>query len=282
MSLDNLNPRIWAARLYENLHKAQVFENCVNTEYEGEIKNFGDSVKISQIGPITLSDYTKNTSTITPEHLSAASLTLVINKAKSWSFEIDDIDRMQNKPKAIDAAMREAAYAVANDADSAIAGLYASGGQTITASVSSATILSTLTMINQRLDEKNVPRDGRWVVMTPWGAACLQLAGIIRKTDNSDLFAKQAGFITDWFGLKIYVSNNLTNVTASDTVPVDEWMAGHTSAIAYASQMSEIEGFRSHTRMADVMRGLHVYGYKVLDANRLLRIDATRVAETTI
>jgi hypothetical protein len=282
MSLDNLNPRIWAARLYENLHKAQVFENCVNTEYEGEIKNFGDSVKISQIGPITLSDYTKNTSTITPEHLSAASLTLVINKAKSWSFEIDDIDRMQNKPKAIDAAMREAAYAVANDADSAIAGLYASGGQTITASVSSATILSTLTMINQRLDEKNVPRDGRWVVMTPWGAACLQLAGIIRKTDNSDLFAKQAGFITDWFGLKIYVSNNLTNVTASDTVPVDEWMAGHTSAIAYASQMSEIEGFRSHTRMADVMRGLHVYGYKVLDANRLLRVTATRVAETAI
>lgn len=282
MSLDNLNPRIWAARLYENLHKAQVFENCVNTEYEGEIKNFGDSVKISQIGAITLSDYSKNTSIVTPEHLSAASLTLVIDKAKSWAFAIDDIDKAQNKPKALDAAMREAAYAVANDADSAIAGLYASGGQTITASVSSATILSTLTLVNQRLDEKNVPKDGRWIVMTPWGAACLQLAGIIRKTENSDMFSKQAGFITDWFGLKIYVSNNLTNGTSSLTVPKDYWMAGHKSAIAYASQIIDIEGYRSQTRFEDVMRGLHVYGYKVLDANRLLRIDATRVAETAI
>jgi hypothetical protein len=280
MSLDNLNPRIWAARLYDNLHKAQVFQNCVNTDYEGEIKAYGDSVKINQIGALTLSDYTKNTSTVTPEHLAAASLTLVINKAKSWAFAIDDIDKAQNKPQALDAAMREAAYAVANDADTAIAGLYASGGQTVTASVSSATILSTLTMINQRLDEKNVPQDGRWAVITPWGAATLQLAGIIRRTENAQMFTNN--FLTNWFGLNIYVSNNLTNVTASATVPADEWMAGHKSAIAYASQIVDVEGYRSQTRFEDVMRGLHVYGYKVLDANRLLRVTATRVAETAI
>jgi hypothetical protein len=116
--------------------------------------------------------------------------------------------------------------------------------------------------------------------MTPWGAAALQMAGIIRMTDNGKLFNN--GYITNWFGLNIYVSNNLTNGTASTTVPKDYWMAGHRSAISYASQIVKVEGYRSQKRFADVMRGLHVYGYKVMDANRLLRIDATRVAETVI
>lgn len=282
MALDNLNPKIWAARLLGNLHKQQVFRNCLNTDYQGEITAYGDSVQINQIGAITLSDYTKNSSTVTPEHLAAGGITLVIDKAKSWTFAIDDIDNAQNHPKVMDAAMKEAAYAVANNVDSTIGGLYASAGKTITASVSSATVLSTITKVAQKLDEKNVPSGDRWMVVTPWFYWTLILANIIRKTDNSTEFNRSTGYYLPEFGMSIYVSNNLTNVTASETVPCDELMAGHKSAIAFADQIVKVEGFRSQTRFEDVMRGLHVYGYKVLDANRLLRITATQVAETAI
>ena len=113
MGLANFIPTIWSAKLLVRLRKNLVAASVVNNEYEGEIKGYGDRVKINEIGPITVSDYTKY-GTLTWSELTSAQKELIIDQAKSFSLKVDDIDIAQQNPKVMNGAMNEAAYAVAD------------------------------------------------------------------------------------------------------------------------------------------------------------------------
>ena len=123
MALNNFIPTVWSARILQNLQKALVFgsDAVINTDFEGEIRQMGDTVVINSIGAVTVSNYTKNTNLSDPETLSDGSMNLLINQAKSFNFQVDDIDKAQAKPKVIDEAMREAGYALADALDQYIA-----------------------------------------------------------------------------------------------------------------------------------------------------------------
>ena len=123
MALDSFIPEIWSARLLYNLNKTLVYgqESVINRDYEGEIKNYGDTVRITGIGRVTVGDYTKNANMDEAETLTDAQTTLTIDQAKYFNFQIDDIDKVQQYPKLMDAAMQESAYALANAADQFIA-----------------------------------------------------------------------------------------------------------------------------------------------------------------
>ena len=108
MSLDNFIPQIWSARLLENLNKNHVFVGLCNRDYEGEIKGMGDQVKINSIGRVTIGDYQKNTDIEAPEVLNDAQRILLINQGKYFNFQIDDVDKAQQNPKVMNAAMKEA------------------------------------------------------------------------------------------------------------------------------------------------------------------------------
>ena len=110
MSVAKFIPTIWSARLLEHLDKAHVYAALVNRDYEGEIKNFGDKVKINQIGDITIKDYTKGSDIDDPEELTGSDQELVIDQAKYFNFSIDDVDNAQTNPKLMDEAMQRAAY----------------------------------------------------------------------------------------------------------------------------------------------------------------------------
>ena len=117
MSVINFIPTIWSARLLAHLDKKHVYAALVNRDYEGEIKNYGDTVKINQIGDINIKDYTKGKDIDDPEDLSGEQTILTIDQAKYFNFAIDDVDKAQVNPKLMDAAMQRAEEAAALSGD---------------------------------------------------------------------------------------------------------------------------------------------------------------------
>ena len=158
MSLDNFIPEIWAAQIFSDFEKATIVASLANRDYEGEIQNGGDTVKITAIGPVTLTSYTKNsTSDMSIQTLSDAQTQLVVDQQKYFNFQIDDVDAAQQKPKVMPEAMRKAAQAMAVNVDSYIAALYTQAGASTYASITIATtdytVLTMFGRCNQLLSE---------------------------------------------------------------------------------------------------------------------------------
>ncbi len=282
MALDNFIPTIWSARLLVNLQKALVYgqTGVVNRDYEGEIKNVGDTVKINAIGAITVGDYTKNSTISDPSALTSSQPMLEINQAKYFNFYVDDIDSVQTKPKVMDAAMREAAYSLRDAADQYIASLYTGVAAGNTIGDDSSPIVPTasnayeyLVDMGVLLDEANVPQAGRWVIVPPW------FYGLLLKDDR---FVKAGTAATDATlrngqvgeaaGFTVLKSNNVPN----DSGTKYKIIAGHPMAWSFAEQILKVEAYRPHNRFADAVKGLHVYGAKLVRSSAIAVLTANR------
>ena len=270
MSLNNFIPTLWSARLYETLKNAHVFANVVNRDYEGEISSYGDSVKINSIGSISVGDYAKN-GTISLQQLNSAQTTLEINQAKYFNFMVDDIDKAQSNPKVMDGAMQEAGYALADTADSYLAQFQSDASNTVTDITIDTNPENTYDVLADAalaLDEANVPREGRFAVVPPFFVKGMVLAGIMETAGAiSAEQEKQNGYVSRLLGFDIWTSNNL-EVVGSDTVGI----AGTRKAISYAEQVLDMEAYRPENRFADAVKGLHVYGGKVVYPDALVRL----------
>ena len=276
--LQHFRPTIWSRNFIVNLDKAFVFRNIVNTNYEGEITGYGNIVKINEIGDITVNDYTED-SNITYQTLTDAQKELVIDQKKYFAFEIDDVAVAQANVSVMQSAMQKAAHSVGDVIDQFIAELWkehglttsnfgdSSTGTTLYAiSTSAMSILQLITKMHQFLDEANAPALGRWAVLTPAMHAYLKYAGI---TDNLTGNLKRddgtpvgPGFIGSLLGFDFFSSNNVDKDTS--TPPVKRVMFGVPDAISFAGQVTKIEPVRRDARFADAVRGLYVYGAKVV------------------
>lgn len=269
MAVNTFIPEVWSARLLYNLHKAQVFAQAgvVNRDYEGDISQAGDTVRIQAIGAITVGSYTKNTNISAPETLTDAETTLAIDQAKYFNFQVDDIDRRQVRVDLIDAAMREAGYALSDTADQLIAGLYTSAGNAVASSGSPETDLGTagkayehIVEVGVELDEANVPSEGRWIIVPPWYHSKLLLDDRFVKSGTDSAAATLAnGQVGEAAGFRILKSNNVSNDATTWRI-----MAGTSQAISYAEQIKNVEAYRPELRFADGVKGLHLYGAKVI------------------
>lgn len=287
MGLENFIPTMWSAKLFVRLRKILVFAGVVNTDYEGEISNFGDRVKINEVGPVTISDYTKYGS-LTWQELDSAQKELIIDQAKSFSFKIDDIDRAQQNPKIMNGAMSEAAYGIADEIDQYIASLYPYAGVTNTTnmgsstsakSVSSGNVIETITYAGRYLTEKNVPLEGRIFIMPPWVHQKLLLAevGGISATAVPKVFdggSYSAGYVGTALGFNILVSNNVQNSATS----VSACLALNRTAISYAGQISQVKAVDLQDSFGQGVKGLYVYGAKVVRPNALAALHLTEAS----
>ena len=131
MAISNFIPTVWSENLYKELDKQYIAVANCNRDYEGEIKNHGSVVKVCGVGEITISNYSKDIDMINPQALSDTVKELTIDQAKYFNFQIDDIDRAQASPKLMELAMKNAASALANDADRYVYSLYSQAGATI-------------------------------------------------------------------------------------------------------------------------------------------------------
>jgi len=277
MGLEAFIPEIWSAKLFVRLRKTLVAASIVTREYEGEITAFGDTVKINEIGPVTVNDYTKYTS-LTWQELDAAQKELKIDQAKSFSFTVDDIDTAQQKPKVMNAALSEAAYAIADTIDQFILGLNTEAGVLNTTNLGSATsgistssgnVIENFSYAARYLDEANVPRGNRFAVIAPWVHQKLILAeaGGISATAVPKVF--DSGVLTSGFagqvaGFNILVSNN---VVTTSTVYHNMFLTP--DAIAYAGQIIKVQAVERESYFDTGVKGLYVYGGKVVRPNAL-------------
>jgi len=276
MSLERFIPKVWSARLLQNLHKAHVFAQVANTDYQGEISGYGDTVKINAIGPVTVRDYNKY-GTLERDELQDAQTILTIDQAKYFNFAVDDIDAAQQRPKVMDEAMREAAYALADQSDQYMAGLAKEASDIVDGGAMQADdVYEALTEVNQRLDENNVPRGDRWMVIPPWFVGKLVLAEIFTQGAINAQETFENGWVGQAIGLNFYVSNNLIDDYGSQ----DHLMpAGTRRAMSYAEQILSMEPYRPEDGFSDAMKGLHVYGGKVVDPKSMVSLQGRFASE---
>ena len=271
MAITNFIPTVWSESLYRALDKQYIgVANC-NREFEGDIKNCGSSVKICGIGSVNVLNYRKNNDLSSPQDISDTSTELLINEAKCFNFQIDDIDKAQSNPKLMDAAMKVAASALANEADKRVYGLYLESENHLVDSCSVETILDTIIKAREMLYKANVSSSEDVVLeISPAIASIILKAKIDLCTDNKD--ALENGYLGSFAGCKIYVSNNIYYSQEADFTYHKCFMRTK-RAIAFAEQLSEIEAYRPEKRFADAVKGLYLYGTKIVYPQELVILD---------
>lgn len=278
MSVKNFIPQIWSARLLAHLDKIHVYAGLVNRDYEGEIKQFGDTVKINQIGDITIKKYT-GAAIDAPDDLTGEQDTLTIDQANYFNFAIKDEDNAQTNPKLMNEAMARAAYGLNDTVDSLLAGIMVAGAAGAIGSDESPFVptkddaYDLLVDLGTELTEKNVPLLGRWVVVPPFYHGLLQKdSRFVGNGTDVNMAILQGGHIGAAAGFQIYVSNNVPNTDGAKY----KILAGTNAGASFAEQITETEGYRPESNFSDAVKGLHLCGVKVLQKNALATLTVNR------
>lgn len=269
MAIDNFIPEIWDARILFNLRKNFVFDSLVNRNYEGQIARAGDTVHINTPNPITVNDYS---GTVTYETPTSAQQTLLIDQQKYWAFDVDDVDAAQANVDLIDAYAIEAGVALADVVDQSISALYTAGSAgnvALDVSVSDAGVRAALLQAAQNLDDNNVPSVGRWLVVSPRVHRSLKGAPDYSVASELGDDVKMSGALGMIEGFNIFMSRNVTVATQH------KCMYGTNAAITFAEQLTKTEPIRREGSFADALRGLLVYGHRVVRPTNLGLLDVT-------
>lgn len=270
-------PEIWSAMMLESLKKNLVYgqPSVVNRDYEGEIAQQGDTVHIRSISRPTISNYSKG-GTLVYETLTDAERALVIDQAKSFSFAVDDIDKAQQPGGALEGALTEATYGLRDVADQFIAAKYteaAAANAIGTVSVTTAALAYTqLRRLRTKLNQANVPMEGRFVIVPAFFEGLLFEDDRFVRVDASGTDqALRNGIIGRALGFDVMMSNNAPLVTG------DDWavLAGHPMAISYAEQINQVETIRLQTTFGTGVRGLFLFGAKVVRPDALATVIAS-------
>ena len=272
MAISNFIPTLWSENLYTQLDAQYIGVKHCNREFEGEIKQKGSVVSIVGVGAVNVFDYTKDTDMSSPQTLSDSAANLVINQAKAFNFQIDDIDRAQCTPKLMNQAMKVAASALAKTADTYIYSLYDKGGKTITEdATTTSNIIDHIIDARTELFKNNVAdADDIVIEVSPAVAALILKAKMNLSSDNTETL--DCGCIGSVGGCRIYVSNNIATATSSNVL-YHKCLARTKRAIAFAEQLSEINAYRPEKRFADAVKGLHLYGAKVVYPNEMVLLN---------
>lgn len=293
-------PSLWASKLNRKFYLTTVFGEITNTDFAGEITGLGDKVVINNIPDVTISDYTVGM-TISYAVPTPSTVELQIDKAKYFAFQVADVVAHQSKPDMMetftnDATMKmkiavdktvmygdsSAKPGIVNDVDAAnqgatagaVTGGYNLGTATAPVTLSAANILQTLTSMAGVLDEQNIPETDRWLVIDPLTRNVLMQSPLAQAQfmgDDKSMVRNGKIGVIDRF--TVYVSNQLPKAAATQ----DYWggaaagtakrrvlLAGHKSAVTFASQMTKMETVRNPSDFGDYVRGLNVFGWKTV------------------
>ena len=292
MAVDAFVPTLWSKKWQDILDPNLVYGNCCNRDYEGEIKNMGDTVRVNTIGPVTISTYVANTINLTPEQIQGAGQPMTIDQANYFYFALDDVNKAQINVNVMEQAIRRASFGMRDVIDEYQAALMAAGVHEDNVLETSGTTSSSATNpiivgegnvncyellvdISTRLNKANVPGSDRWVVVNP------DFVGELLKDSRFSNFATAGSFeiiksgssagpengnltsmLKTLTGFSMYVSNQVPVTGSVYTI-----LAGYKGATSFAQQIAEgsPEAFRLQTGFADAVRGLQLYGGKVFE-----------------
>ncbi len=270
-------PEIWSQKLNNMLTKECVMLQCVNRNWEGEIKNQGDKVKIIQPADVTIS--TLGTDTLEYKELTPTSTDLVIDQKKFFAFKINDVAQVQSNTDIMEAHLRNAKKAIEEVQDAYLLSLHSSvpsantvGTESSAISLDKTTIYSKFVDLALRLKNSDAVSAGvrPWVVINPTiESYLLQSSEFISAHNVADKTLRE-GAIGRIAGMDVLVSTNLTAVSNKYYV-----LAGTNEAITFASQLAKIESLRDQSSFSDLVRGLYLYGAKVVQPNALAKMVVT-------
>jgi len=272
MAITKAIPEVWAARILQALLDEHVFggPQVVNREYEGDISEYGDTVHIIGVGNVAIKDYTRDTDIAAPDALTDSEQLLVIDQAKYFNFAVDDIDQAQTRPKLMDEAARTAAWGLRDKSDEYLAAMMWAdttnvvGGAGVPAANGGAYDL--LVDIGVVLSTANVPDTSRFAIVPPaFEGFLVKDDRFIHATTSGDEVLRN-GRIGRAAGFDIFKSNN---------VGAGRVQAGHPMATAFAEQLLETVPYSPERRFADALKGLYVYGGKVVRGSALAHATFT-------
>lgn len=281
-------PEIWSKKLIEKFYDATVLTAISNTNYEGEIRSQGDMVKIRTIPTLTINDYSSG-QTLVNQRPESEIVELLIDKGKYWSAIVDDVQDVQADLELMNMWAGDASeqmkikvdtevlgsvvpdFAAENKGAAAgrISGNINLGATGAPLAVDKANILDVILDMGQVLDEQNRPETGRFLVMPYWATTLLKKSDLkdasLTGDGTSPLRNGRVGMI-DRF--EVYQSNNLPKVVDGGQNAFN-FIAGVKNGLTFASQLTKTESLRAESTFGNIMRGLQVYGYKVIDGKSL-------------
>ena len=271
MSFELFKPTLWSTRYINNTDKRLVFNKVVDTSWTIQ---GAKAMKINEIGDVTVSDYTSTG--VTFQDIPDAQKVFDIDQKKKFAFQIKDVDKAQMNVSLMDGSMRKAAFAMGDTIDQHIAGLYGQAGITNDTNLGSSTtglnlyanmMPDLVTYMLRYLAEANA-HDQPWCVAPPW---FMQLIGYGMITYGTGQF-DSPGAVNQirpveafpFMGINFYQSNNVSNDGTDYRI-----MFGTSDAIGFAMQLEEIEAVRLENYFSDGIKGLNIYGSKVIRPDHL-------------
>lgn len=266
----NFIPEVFSKLLQAKFYSSSVLPNISNTDYEGEISGQGDKVVIRTVPAVTINDYA---GTITTQELTTAKVELTIDQAKYYSFKIDDVLAAQADINLLEGASSDAAEGMRVAVETSVLSSVVTGATTIGAQtgITAANILTSILDQAKALDELNIPEEGRFIVLSPEFVSLLKQSELrqayLTGDDTSPLRNGKVG-VVDRF--TVYQSNMLYTPAAGTDAGYTHVLAGHPKAISFASQFTNTETVRMESTFGDQVRGLKVYGSKVVTPDALV------------
>jgi hypothetical protein len=295
-SNNNFMPEVYSKKVLNFFRKASVAEAITNTDYAGEISAFGDSVKIIKEPVITVDQYERG-GAVTATTLTDNEVTLVVDTANAFKFIVDDIESSMSHVNFKEVASSSAAYALRDAFDTGViaklfAGVSASSPNHILGSDSATDLaagtfdgagnldigyasgehdpIDVLSHMARLLDEQNVPEEGRWFLANPeFYEQLVQTSSKLMSVDfNAGQGSIRNGLVSSGKlrGFDMYKTNNI----AATTNAAGKCIAGHMSSTCTAQTIINTEVVRDTASFGDIVRGLHVYGAKVLRPEALV------------
>ena len=277
-------PEIWSAKLNNMLEKECVMLQCVNRNYEGEIQNQGDKVKI--ITPATVGISTLGTNAISYSELNPTSMDLVIDQKKFFAFKINDVAQVQSNADIMEAHLASAKNAIEEVQDAYLLSMHANvdsanivGSDASPITLSKSGIYEQFVNLARKLKDSNAVKTGKrpWVVINPLiESYLLQSTEFINANNVADETLRE-GAIGRIAGMDVLVSTNLTAVNNKYYV-----LAGTNEAITIASQLAKIESLRDKDSFSDLVRGLYLYGAKTVQPKALAKMVVTTATTPSV
>ena len=289
-------PAVYSKKVLNFFRKASVVEAITNTDYAGEIAAFGDSVKIIKEPEITVYQYERGAD-VTATKLTDQELTLVVDTANAFKFIVDDIETSMSHVNFKEVASSSAAYALRDAYDEGViatmfAGVSASSPNHILGSDSATDLaagtfdgtgnldigfgssehdpIDVLSHMARLLDEQNIPEEGRWFLASPdfYEILASSASKLLSVDYNAGQGSIRNGLVSSGKlrGFDMYKSNNIAAASSA----AGKCLAGHMSSTATAQTITSTEVLRDPDSFGDIVRGLHVYGSKVLRADALV------------
>ena len=265
----NFIPEVFSKLLQAKFYSKSILPEISNTDYEGEISGQGDKIVVRTVPAVTINDYT---GAITTQELTTAKVEMLIDKAKYYSFKVDDVLAAQADINMLEGASSDASEGmrIAVETDvlaAAVTGATTIGSQT---TITAANILENILVLAKTLDELNIPEEGRFIVLSPEFISMLKQSELRQAYLTGDATSPlRNGLVGMVDRFKVFQSNMVFTPGSGADSGYTHVLAGHPKAISFASQFTNTETVRMESTFGDQVRGLKVFGSKVITPDAL-------------